>query len=112
MSFGKFLKKYASEISVVGDALGTIANVIPLNSKDKEKVAGAIQTTANAAKSIEATVESIQDISGNPIDKDALNATIAALLPALISTAVDKAVNEALKKAGVIKPAPKQVKAK
>jgi len=63
-SFTSFLKKYAGEITSVGDVINTVLSVLPIGGTEKAKIQAVVTKLDNAAENILAGLDGITEPSG------------------------------------------------
>lgn len=77
--FKKFLGKHSGEVSGVASALGTIAQVLPLDRSDKQKIVAVADRLEKASKSINDSIKKMTDEAVTFNDSDVLRAVGAFL---------------------------------
>lgn len=87
-----FLRKFAPEYRALAGSLGTIALGIALNPAERDAVLKVSQTIGNAADSIEAHLQEVQQAEAAGIDKDALRSAMKELIPDIIGGMSEAAI--------------------
>lgn len=90
-TFGKFLSRYAGELSLVGSALNILLRGTAIPAKEKEEVEAAIATVLNAAESITKSLSSLSEIKVSRAD---LVAVVKANAPELVTLLIAEATDQ------------------
>lgn len=107
-----FLRKFAPEYRALAGSLGTIALGIALNPAERDAVLKVSQTIGNAADSIEAHLQEVQQAEAAGIDKEALRAAMKELIPDIIGGMSEAAIRAIFESRAEVKTAVKARNAK
>jgi len=94
MSFKKFLTKYASEMLVIGDALGAVASNSNGDRSDLNKIRDAGDVAKSAAENIMETIDDVQDMIQMDIGREELVDIVQELLPLILREIMEQIVGK------------------
>ena len=98
--FTGFIKKYAGELSSVSGVLKSVIGALPLPAALKTQIAGILQQLHDASERINEAADGLGGVEIQPpvvVKKSDIEAVVNAVLPALVTAAVDKALAEKAK---------------
>ena len=93
-----FLRKFAPEYRALASSLGTIALGIALNPAERDAVLKVSKTIGDAADSIEAHLQEVQQAEAAGVDKEALRSAMKELIPDIIGGMSEAAIRAILEK--------------
>ncbi len=85
MSFTSFLKKHASEMLTIGNALDTVSKIVEGDKQDRQVIRDAGDIARDAANNILEAIDDVQELTEQKIDAADLFDIVKELLPIVVA---------------------------